>query len=106
MSVPRMVNSVLFPDPETPVMQVKVPSGKLAVTPRRLFPVALTTFSFFPFPLRRSAGTATARSPRRYCPVIEFGAAAISSGVPRAMISPPSIARQTSSMSTSRAPRP
>ena len=34
--------SVDLPPPETPVTQVKVPSGKLAVTPRRLLPVALT----------------------------------------------------------------
>ena len=66
--------SVDLPPPETPVTQVKVPSGKLAVTPRRLLPVAFTTFSFLPLPLRRSAGTAIARSPVRYCPVIEFGA--------------------------------
>jgi hypothetical protein len=29
-----------LPEPETPVMQVKVPSGMLAVTPVRLFALA------------------------------------------------------------------
>ena len=72
--------SVDLPPPETPVTQVKVPSGKLAVTFRRLLPVAPRTISFLPLPLRRSRGIGIARSPVRYWPVIEAGAAAMSAG--------------------------
>ena len=54
-----------LPDPDTPVMQVKVPSGMLAVTPCRLLAVALCTVSFLPEPLRRLAGTAISRVPFR-----------------------------------------
>ena len=54
-----------LPLPDTPVMQVKVPSGMLAVTPRRLLAVALWTVSCLPVPLRRFAGTGTARVPFR-----------------------------------------
>ena len=46
-----------LPEPDTPVMQVKVPSGMEAVTLRRLFSRAPWTVSFFPDPLRRFAGT-------------------------------------------------
>ena len=53
-----------LPEPETPVMQVKVPSGMLtAVTLRRLWERAFLTVSFLPLPLRRFFGTATARRP-------------------------------------------
>ena len=54
-----------LPDPETPVTQVKVPSGMLAVTPVRLFAVALWTVSYLPLPLRRVVGTGTSRVPLR-----------------------------------------
>ena len=37
------LTSVLLPDPETPVTQVKRPTGISAVTPLRLLPRALTT---------------------------------------------------------------
>ena len=42
-----------LPEPETPVMQVKVPSGIEAVTFLRLLAVAPWTVSFLPVPLRR-----------------------------------------------------
>ena len=42
-----------LPEPETPVMQVKVPSGMLAVTFCRLLERAPLTVSFLPLPLRR-----------------------------------------------------
>jgi hypothetical protein len=45
-----------LPDPDTPVMQVKVPSGMLAVTSFRLFARAPVTVSFLPDPLRRVSG--------------------------------------------------
>ena len=50
--------SVDLPPPDTPVTQISLPSGKSAVTDCRLFPVALTTVSILPFPLRLTAGTA------------------------------------------------
>ena len=65
--------------------QVKVPSGNVAVTLRRLLPVAPRTTSFLPLPFRRSRGIGIDRSPVRYCPVIDSGVAAISSGVPAAI---------------------
>ncbi len=49
----------------TPVTQVKVPSGMLAVTLRRLFARAPWTVSFLPLPLRRLAGMAISRRPVR-----------------------------------------
>ena len=54
-----------LPDPDTPVTQVKVPSGMDAVTLRRLFARAPVTVSFLPVPLRRVAGTGTSRRPVR-----------------------------------------
>jgi len=54
-----------LPEPETPVMQVKVPSGIEAVTFFRLLAVAPLRVSFLPVPLRRAAGSGTARRPLR-----------------------------------------
>ena len=54
-----------LPEPDTPVMQVKVPSGMLAVTFFRLLARALWTVSFFLLPLRRVLGTAISRVPLR-----------------------------------------
>ena len=54
-----------LPDPDTPVMQVKVPSGTLAVTFCRLLARALWTVSFLPLPLRRFVGTSMRRVPLR-----------------------------------------
>jgi hypothetical protein len=54
-----------LPEPETPVMQVKVPSGMLAVTPVQVVGAAPWTVSFLPLPLRRLAGTAISRVPFR-----------------------------------------
>ncbi len=44
-----------LPEPETPVTQVKVPSGIEAVTSRRLLARAPWTVSLWPLPLRRLA---------------------------------------------------
>ena len=79
-----------MPPPETPVTQVKVPSGISAVTFFRLLPRAPTTLmrrSFFSS--RRAGGIGISSSPVRYLPVIELGLAMISAGVPSAMMWPP-----------------
>ncbi len=82
--------SVDLPEPETPVMQVKRPSGISAVTFFRLLPVAPTTLMLLPFfGWRRKAGMGISRVPERYCPVSELGSAMISAGVPLAMTWPP-----------------
>jgi hypothetical protein len=54
-----------------------------------LLPVALTTVSFLPLPLRRLAGMAISRAPERYWPVMEAASRMISAGVPWATIWPP-----------------
>ena len=54
-----------LPEPDTPVMQVKVPSGIDAVTLWRLLAVAPWTVSFLPVPLRRLAGIGIERRPVR-----------------------------------------
>ena len=54
-----------LPLPDTPVTQVKVPSGTAASTFFRLCSAAPYTFSQWPFPFRRSAGTAIFFRPDR-----------------------------------------
>ena len=54
-----------LPLPETPVMQVKVPSGMDAVTFVRLLAVAPWTVSFLPVPLRRTPRIGMWRRPER-----------------------------------------
>jgi hypothetical protein len=54
-----------LPEPETPVMQQKVPSGIAAVMPLRLLARAPWTVTWWPLPLRRLAGTSIARVPVR-----------------------------------------
>jgi hypothetical protein len=79
-----------LPPPDTPVMQVKVPTGISPVTPFRLLPVAPMTFSTFFLEIgRRSSGTSISRTPDRYWPVMLSGLAVTSAGVPWAMIWPP-----------------
>ena len=53
-----------LPEPETPVTQVKVPSGIAALTSLRLLAVAPVRTSFLPEPLRRAAGIGTLRGGR------------------------------------------
>ena len=60
-----------FPEPDTPVTQVKVPNGIEAVTFFKLFSDAPTTVKKFPFPERRFSGSAIFRFPLKYCPVSE-----------------------------------
>ena len=78
-----------LPEPDTPVTQVKVPSGMDTSIFFRLFSAAPCTVSQFPFPLRRTGGTGTFFLRARYSPVRDLGLAATSSGVPAATISPP-----------------
>ena len=54
-----------LPEPETPVMQVKVPSGIAAVTFCRLLARAPWTVSLRPLPLRRFFGISIWRVPLR-----------------------------------------
>ena len=53
-----------FPDPDTPDTQINVPSGKVAVTLRKLLPFAPMSRSCLPLPLRRW-GIAMKLSPLR-----------------------------------------
>ena len=59
----------LFPLPETPVMHVKVPSGRVKVTFFKLFPEAPESMSFFRDPLRRFLGILILFAPVRYLAV-------------------------------------
>src|SRR6056297_3364259 len=54
--------SVDLPPPDTPVTQTNLPSGNCALTSRRLLPVALTTSTILPLPLRRRSGLDLARA--------------------------------------------
>ena len=79
-----------FPPPETPVTQVKVPSGILAVMFLRLFALAPITFNLRSFTTGlRVVGTAISRAPERYLPVRLPEQSMISSGGPSATIVPP-----------------
>ena len=58
-----------FPDPDTPVTQVKVPRGKVTSMWSKLFSAAPRTVRAWPFPGRRREGTGIFLAPERYCPV-------------------------------------
>ena len=73
-----------FPLPDTPVTQVKVPSGTDTSRSLRLFSCAPRTVRKLPFPARRVFGTSIFFLPLRYWPVREFGFAMTSCGVPAA----------------------
>ena len=49
--------SVDFPLPETPVMQISIPSGKSTEISFRLFPEQPLSERTLPFPGRRTTGT-------------------------------------------------
>ena len=84
------MTSVDLPEPETPVTQVRSPSGICAETLRRLLPVAPTIVICRAGSGRmRIPGTAMRRLPERYWPVMEAGLALISCGVPCATRCPP-----------------
>ena len=57
------LTSVLFPEPDTPVTQVNVPSGNAALTCFRLCSLAPSTASVSPFPRRRDDGTGMRTAP-------------------------------------------
>ena len=78
-----------FPEPETPVTQRNVPSGNLTSIFFRLFCLAPLTSINFPLPFLRVCGTGIFLAPLRYCPVIDFSQAIISSTVPAQTSSPP-----------------
>ena len=62
-------NDVDLPEPDTPVIATKSPSGMSTVTSWRLFARAPLMVSFLPSPSRLVDGTAIERSPDRYWPV-------------------------------------
>ena len=78
-----------FPDPDTPVTQVKVPRGMDTSMWSKLFSAAPRTVRQWPLPGRRRGGTGMVLAPERYWPVRDFGSAMISSTVPAATTSPP-----------------
>ena len=73
-----------LPLPETPVTQVKVPSGIETSRSLRLFSCAPRTVRKLPFPVLRAFGTSIFFLPLKYWPVREFGFAMTSAGVPQA----------------------
>ena len=73
-----------FPLPETPVTQVKVPSGTDTSRSLRLFSCAPRTVRKFPLPVLRAFGTSIFFLPLKYCPVREAGSSRTSRGVPQA----------------------
>jgi hypothetical protein len=84
-----MIN-VDFPPPDTPVTQVRSPSGIVAEAFFRLLPLAPTISSLRTGSgVRRGRKLATSRAPVRYWPVRDAGSAMISAGVPCDTISPP-----------------
>ena len=82
------LTSVLLPEPDTPVTQVRAPTGNAASMSRRLFSRAPWTVSH-PRASRRIAGTGTPRRPDRNAPVTEAGSASMSATEPWATTRPP-----------------
>ena len=78
--------SVDFPEPETPVMQVKTPMGIFRSTDCKLLPLAPLTAKAFPFPECLFFGIAIDLAPERNFPVIDFSLFLISSTEPSATI--------------------
>ncbi len=82
--------SVDLPLPETPVTQVKVPSGISAVRRCRLCSVAPLMRTIWPWwPGRRALGTGIWRKPVRYCAVRLSWCCISTVGGPHATTSPP-----------------
>ena len=80
---------LLFPEPDTPVTQVKRPIGKLTSILLRLLCSAPLTVTQPLSSCRRSLGMSIFSFPDKYFPVKEFGFAMTSFGVPAATTSPP-----------------
>jgi flagellar basal body rod protein FlgG len=83
------LTSELFPEPETPVTQVKTPRGTFTLIFLRLFSSAPIIDKVLPLPVLLLSGTGIFLSPERYLPVIESLQLIISSAVPAQTISPP-----------------
>src|SRR5690625_5486731 len=81
-----------LPEPETPVTQINVPSGRRSGSPLRLCPVAPVRTISWPLPVRRSLGTAILRAPVKYSAVrlgLPFVLSWSFSGSPAAITWPP-----------------
>ena len=74
--------SVLFPEPETPVIHTNLPNGIFTFRFLRLFSLAFIISINSPFPSLTVSGTSIVLFPLKYIPVIEFGLFIISSNVP------------------------
>ena len=81
--------NVDFPLPETPVIQVKSPTGNFKFTPFKLFPSALIISRKPLLGSCRLVGIKIFFSPERYCPVSESLSFEIFLGVPEHTILPP-----------------
>ncbi|MBT9147388.1 MAG: hypothetical protein DDT32_01143 [Syntrophomonadaceae bacterium] len=79
-----------FPEPETPVTQVKTPIGICTFMFFRLFSLAPLTSRNIPFSWRLKRGTLICNSPFRYFPVRDCGELIILSNFPSATNQPPS----------------
>ena len=78
-----------LPEPDTPVIQVKIPMGISAEIFWRLFSVEFMILIIFPFAANLLEGIFIFLSPDRYLAVIEFLFFNIDSRFPSAHISPP-----------------
>src|SRR5499425_1320991 len=85
------LTSVDLPEPETPVTTVSRPSGMDTSTSFKLLADAPTIWMDLPLGLRRAGGTSIFAEPDRYCPVSDWGAAAIWAGLPCATRWPPAL---------------
>ena len=83
------ITNVLLPEPETPVTQMSLPSGKRTSIPFRLCSRAQRITRACELPARRLSGTGMPIRPEMYAPVNESGHAIISSSVPEQTTSPP-----------------
>ena len=78
-----------FPDPDTPLTTLNIPSGISTEMFLRLFSVAPFIFKNNPLPLRRSFGVGIVSLPLKNLPVNEFLFFIIWAGVPAAIMFPP-----------------
>ena len=81
--------SELLPEPDTPVIQVNVPSGIFTSMPFRLFSRAPFISRKLPFPVRRFSGSSIFFTPDKYWPVIESAQLIIVLASPSQIILPP-----------------
>ena len=86
--IENLIGQENFPEPDTPVMQVIIPSGMFTSMFFRLFSRAPLIVRN-PVGFLRSSGTGILILPLKYAPVIDFGFFMISCAVPQATTSPP-----------------